>query len=470
MLASIQLPMMEHQSPPHTPPRLRNAEYKSKKEYDTPTRARVLALLDAGRTHEEVYRSEHVSRRTQQNWSKRGIHRTGAKRTGRARVIDAASLRRLLRAVKTDWAGRRLIWHKLAAQTSARTSDGSVSGATVKRSLADAGFYVCRACQKSWLRPGNVAARLSHCRDYIKKPVSFWQQVAFSNAMRLDICTKGAEHLVQDLDEIFHLDCQQFRKCGKESRLHAWSAVGFGWKAPLIFYDPTEKVSEAVQEELSKILAGQDESGLDIVHQTAEGEQNLLGERDSICKHMCRDKAACSHACCKSSQKNAGGNLTEMQYTAWVLHGQVQALARQHSSRQGDLYLLEESSGDQPPHNACSVDDMSTEYKRWLHQDTRGRFHSFYNPPQSPDFNVMENCWHYMKQKLRTRSFTSLEEIKTACIAIWDTELPQSWVNEQIETMPARLQESIKREGLQSSYWKDGKKDAKEPGDHQTAV
>lgn len=60
-------------------------------------------------------------------------------------------------------------------------------------------------------------------------------------------------------------------------------------------------------------------------------------------------------------------------------------------------------------------------------------------PPQSPDLNVIENCWNYVKKQLRNyKAAISKPELKKQILEIW-RNIPTSFVQALISSMPRRM-------------------------------
>lgn len=73
-------------------------------------------------------------------------------------------------------------------------------------------------------------------------------------------------------------------------------------------------------------------------------------------------------------------------------------------------------------------------------------------PPSSPDFNVIENVWRILKQRLAQRGvFTDLESLKAALREEWD-RLSQDEIRDLIITLPWRMEEAIERNGLATRF------------------
>ena len=80
---------------------------------------------------------------------------------------------------------------------------------------------------------------------------------------------------------------------------------------------------------------------------------------------------------------------------------------------------------------------------------TRNRFYK--HPPCSPDFNVMEDVWAYLDRKVRESRVTTIKGLKLKLTELWNSiSWDQFRVN--VESMPARLQQCLDREGGRTDY------------------
>ena len=74
-------------------------------------------------------------------------------------------------------------------------------------------------------------------------------------------------------------------------------------------------------------------------------------------------------------------------------------------------------------------------------------------PGNSPDLNPIENCWSYMKAKLKDdASVTSIPKLIAAIKKMWVKELPQEYFKKLAHSMPRRIQEVISSHGSMTKY------------------
>ena len=75
-------------------------------------------------------------------------------------------------------------------------------------------------------------------------------------------------------------------------------------------------------------------------------------------------------------------------------------------------------------------------------------------PAFSPDLNPIEMVWNWMKDWIQERYSDDLhtyDQLRAAIIAAWDA-VPQSYLLELLESMPARCQAVIQANGSHTMY------------------
>ena len=74
-------------------------------------------------------------------------------------------------------------------------------------------------------------------------------------------------------------------------------------------------------------------------------------------------------------------------------------------------------------------------------------------PGNSPDLNPIENCWSFMKLKLKDdRAITSLPKLIEAIKMMWVRDLPQSYFKELAHSMPRRIKSVLENKGYMTKY------------------
>jgi len=75
-------------------------------------------------------------------------------------------------------------------------------------------------------------------------------------------------------------------------------------------------------------------------------------------------------------------------------------------------------------------------------------------PGNSPDLNPIENCWSYMKAKLKAERFdtTSLPKLTEAIKRMWVKDLSQEYFLNLAHSMPRRLKDVLDNKGQMTKY------------------
>lgn len=72
-------------------------------------------------------------------------------------------------------------------------------------------------------------------------------------------------------------------------------------------------------------------------------------------------------------------------------------------------------------------------------------------PSQSPDLNIIEDVWNYMKYRLKGRVFGDQDELWEELKAIWD-EMDQDRIKNLYESLPRRMEALRQAKGLYTKY------------------
>lgn len=86
---------------------------------------------------------------------------------------------------------------------------------------------------------------------------------------------------------------------------------------------------------------------------------------------------------------------------------------------------------------------------RLLKELTGGRM--IQHPPNSPDFNVMEDVWSYLNRHVQASKVTTIRGLKKKLKELWNS---LSWAEfrPSVDSMPTRLRQCITRRGARTDY------------------
>jgi transposase len=73
-------------------------------------------------------------------------------------------------------------------------------------------------------------------------------------------------------------------------------------------------------------------------------------------------------------------------------------------------------------------------------------------PSNSPDLNVIENCWNLMKKKVAEHHPTSETDLKKVLLQVWTTEISPDYCKTLVRSMPSRIQAVMKNRGYPVGY------------------
>lgn len=73
-------------------------------------------------------------------------------------------------------------------------------------------------------------------------------------------------------------------------------------------------------------------------------------------------------------------------------------------------------------------------------------------PSNSPDLNVIENCWNIMKRKVAAHHPSSEVDLRKVLKLVWTTEISADYCKTLVRSMPSRIAAVLKNKGLPTKY------------------
>ena len=68
-------------------------------------------------------------------------------------------------------------------------------------------------------------------------------------------------------------------------------------------------------------------------------------------------------------------------------------------------------------------------------------------PPYSPDLNIIENMWAFVKRKLRRENIETKDQLTAKMLEIWNSQETNDLCRRLAESMPRRIALCIKNKG-----------------------
>lgn len=141
------------------------------------------------------------------------------------------------------WDGRyvnvNLNWHGLAKEAGVEVD---VNPRTLHRTMGTLGYRRCLACPKNWVHKRAREKRVEYARRMLEaypQPLD-WRQIRFSLELHFGFGLDGKMRLIPRPGEKFCSECSEKPEANWARdirKVHAWVAVGYGFKSEPLFYE-----------------------------------------------------------------------------------------------------------------------------------------------------------------------------------------------------------------------------------------
>ena len=221
--------------------------------HDTPTKARIrqaVADLDrygpqpSARSKAHIFQRFGVSRSSgysiiADESDRRGPNQIARElRPGRPSAITPLQIHKCERLITSYGAvGRSLTWEQLLHEAEINASEE-----TLRRAMGQRDWSRCIACRRGWQSPKNMTKRVEFAeRMLLQYPYKYqWDNVRSSDEVHFGFGPAGRLYVTRRPGERYCEDCTQFADPPQEkdkNKLHAWGAIGVGFKSELVLYD-----------------------------------------------------------------------------------------------------------------------------------------------------------------------------------------------------------------------------------------
>ena len=87
---------------------------------------------------------------------------------------------------------------------------------------------------------------------------------------------------------------------------------------------------------------------------------------------------------------------------------------------------------------------------KWLKKQ---KIEAVLNPPKSPDLNPIKNAWSWMAYRVHADRdcYQNVDELQAEIWKAWD-EMPQSYIDRLVDSLPSRMKECIEKKGEYTDY------------------
>ena len=270
----------------------------------------------------------------------------------------------------------------------------------------------------------NRGLRTKHGEEHAGKTIhNFWQFVFFTDEAHIDPSSQSQGNILRERGTRYDTENIQERVEKKGVRLHIAAWINWHSKAEkLIFYhdeeDRVEKPKRLPKPRKRK-------------YESKEEFQDRIKEWEALLPH-------------EVEIKPKGNSMTQKYYTERILPVYIKAL---HKARlqHANPWIFQE---DNDPSHGTRKDGLAYQLKQanWIE--------TLVHPPQSPDLNPIEGVWNILKQRIRYRTWESVEDLKEALQEEW-SKITMEEVRARIREMPDRCEKLIKsgRGPIRSELW-----------------
>ena len=398
-----------------TPPCSPDPPEHDREEYCTPKRQAVHTFDKLGVSRKVIKEQTGVNRRRQTDILNGPVRRPGKERSGLPCKLDEDTIAKMIKSLHGHYKQRTKSWDDLAEDfgyhRKYRPFAPALSAETVRRYMHDAGYYKCRACQKSWITESQAEKRMNWCRAH-QWPIWKWKMVYFSDECLFHQNSRHTEWVIRNEKKRYCSDCIQNRRRTAASQFSVWAMIAVGYKSRLVFYSSTE-------EEDKELKNG-----------------NV-----------------------RTQKVKYGGPMTQERYAQEILPIVGRRAAFLRTTEGKNMIFQEDNDGG---HGTRSEDNICRFKKAEWDIDYIDDW-----PPNSPDLNPIENVRRILKSRVKLHHSVSDNELKRAVQKEWKAiehwEIDEFILGSQNHCtsrdikgkncgIQARIQHCIDRKGLSTEY------------------
>ncbi|KAJ9220690.1 hypothetical protein DTO027B5_2217 [Paecilomyces variotii] len=412
-------------------------------------RVQALTLLLMGVKPEDIRKHTGVPPTTQRSIQKRAFQRgyrpeenplikdeyvIDAPRSGRPRVITEETKKAIIDSVQKDRAGREKSAEVLAYEA-------GISHASACRILREHGFSRCKPTWKPGLTDEAKRRRLEFAYNHEHWTLEDWKNVIWSDETSVVLGRRrGQIRVWRKTDEAYDPTCIRRRFPGASDFMF-WGCFSWDKKGPCHIWKP-----ETAQEKKNA------EKELEILNREREAlcrqEWELLNPMSRMSLRNSKGKKPVWRFTTKTGKlvRRGKGGVDWYRYQKQILIAKLIPFAKKCQRDRPNTIVQE----DNAPSHAHRAQQEVYNY----HEVIRMLW-----PSNSPDLNMIEPCWYWMKKRTTIRGAPSSKKTgKGLWLQAWK-DLPQSKIQEWISRIPDHIKAVIACDG--GNEYKEGNKDTK---------
>jgi len=320
-----------------------------------------------------------------------------------------------------------------------------VSASTVYRTLTTEGYGSYKRTVKPGLNEENRKLRLKWCQEHSVAAgwdLERWKNVIWTDETSVQLSSvRGKRRIWRKAGEAYHPHVIVRRWKGFQEFMW-WSAFSYDKKGPYYIWPKETDAERKEREKQAKIVVA-NWNAARYADDLAEWELNKPMSRLRVRVNVPGPKPAFRHAENGAYILNNGkGGINWYRHQDKVLKPYLFPFAKECQRDRPDTIVMEDGAS---PH---ASQYSSEAYCAW-------EIERLLWPANSPDLNMIEPCWFYMKlETTKHGAIHSEEALREAWIKCWD-ELPQSKIQAWIERIVEHIAKVILLEG--GNEYKEGR-------------
>jgi hypothetical protein len=401
-------------------------------EYDTVKKTRFFNAYDkqsSSSSIRSVAAQYGIADKTARRWlHEREIHGSIAYRRSRKRSIRLGRLPKLSHdtcemlvspsrnPVRNQLYEAQIQYHNL-----------NVSKRTVQRRLkreTNGAQRFKQAYIKKTLSVANRVARTRYGEKHQNQSVdNFWQYIIFTDEAHIDPSSMGQDCILRELGHRY--DTENIQERGEKTGVKLHVAAWVNW------HEKAEKLE----------FYNDEDSYIERPKRPPKPRRTMYESDEEFNTRILEWKASLPH---EKEVKPKGNAMTQKYYTKRLLPvyiKAIQALRLQDSQN----WLLQE---DGDPSHGFRKEGLASSIRKanWID--------NLIHPAQSPDLNPIEGIWNILKQRIRRRVWSSIEELKEVLQDEW-SKITMEEVRARISDMPRRCKLLVETSGgpIKSAQW-----------------